>query len=359
MRDETMKAPFSGAIDCDIHPSAPDMPALLPYMSEYWRDQITNRFIDKTPFTFTSYKPQVPINGRPDWRPQSGRPGSSLDMIRTQALDAFGSRFAICNVIHGALGLFNNDMAATIVSALNDWVAAALLDAEPRLRGSILVLADDPTHAVAEIERLADDKRFVQVLLLVMGDRPLGQRACWPIYHAAERNGLTVCIHAGSTHRQAPTGGGWPSYFVDEYVAQSAAFEAVLLSLIAEGVFKKFPDLKVVLAESGVTWMPQFLWRNDKVWRGVRPEVPWIDRVPREIVRDHVRLTLQPFDAPPDATTVSRVIEHLGTDDILLFSTDYPHWHFDGTDVLPEGLPESTVRKLMIDNPLATYARLS
>jgi predicted TIM-barrel fold metal-dependent hydrolase len=250
-------------------------------------------------------------------------------------------------------------MAACIISALNDWVAAELLDAEPRLRGSILVLAEDPTHAVAEIERLADDKRFVQILLLVMGDRPLGQRACWPIYHAAEKNNLTVCIHAGSTHRHAPTGGGWPSYFVDEYVSQSAAFEAVLLSLIAEGVFKKFPGLKVVLAESGVTWMPQFLWRNDKLWRGVRPEVPWIDRVPREIVHDHVRLTLQPFDAPEDASVVSRVIEHLGTDDILLFSTDYPHWHFDGNDAVPEGLSESTVRKLMIDNPLATYARLS
>jgi uncharacterized protein len=140
---------------------------------------------------------------------------------------------------------------------------------------------------------------------------------------------------------------------------QSAAFETVLLSLLAEGVFKKFPELKVVLAESGVTWLPQFLWRNDKIWRGVRPEVPWIDRVPREIVHDHVRLALQPFDAPPDAEIVSRVIEHLGSDDILLFSTDYPHWHFDGHDVLPEGLREDTVRKLIFENPLATYARLS
>lgn len=354
-----MKAPFAGAIDCDIHPSAPDMTVLLPYMSEYWRDQISNRFIHKTAFSLTTHKPGVPINGRPDWRPASGLPGSSLDMIRTQALDAFGARHAICNVIHGAIALFNADMAAAIVSALNDWVAVELLDAEPRLRGSILVLADDPTHAVAEIERLADDKRFVQVLMLAMGDRPLGQRICWPIYHAAEKNKLTVCIHAGSTYRHAPTGGGYPSYFVEDYVAQSAAFEAVLLSLIAEGVFKKFTSLKVVLAESGVTWLPQFLWRNDKVWRGVRPEVPWIDRVPREIVYDHVRLTLQPFDAPADPQIVSKVIEHLGSDDILLFSTDYPHWHFDGGDVLPEGLPETSIRKLMIDNPLATYARLS
>ena len=123
-----------------------------------------------------------------------------------------------------------------------------------------------------------------------MGDRPLGQRICWPIYHAAEKNKLTVCIHAGSTYRHAPDRrSATRPIFVEDYVAQSAAFETVLLSLLAEGVFQKFPELKVVLAESGVTWLPQFLWRNDKIWRGVRPEVPWIDRVPREIVHDHVR----------------------------------------------------------------------
>ena len=43
---------------------------------------------------------------------------------------------------------------------------------------------------------------------------------------------------------------------------------------------------------------------------------------------------------------------------MLLFSTDYPHWHFDDEDVLPDGLPEDTVRRLLIDNPLEAYPRL-
>jgi hypothetical protein len=43
---------------------------------------------------------------------------------------------------------------------------------------------------------------------------------------------------------------------------------------------------------------------------------------------------------------------------MLLFSTDYPHWHFDGEDVLPDGLDGEAVRGLLIDNPLATYPRL-
>jgi predicted TIM-barrel fold metal-dependent hydrolase len=43
---------------------------------------------------------------------------------------------------------------------------------------------------------------------------------------------------------------------------------------------------------------------------------------------------------------------------MLLFSTDYPHWQFDGDEVLPDGLSDETLRRLLIDNPLDTYPRL-
>lgn len=348
-----------GAIDCDLHPAVPNTRALLPYLDDYWRDQIVNRHIDKTAFTLTSYPPNSPLSGRPDWRPTTGLPGSDLGMIRRQALDAFGTRFAICNVIHGAIALFNADMAAALCAAVNDWTATELLDREPRLRASILVAPHDPALAVAEIERKAPDRRFVQVLFLAMGEMPLGRRTYWPIFAAAEKHGLAIGIHAGSTYRHAPIGSGWPAHRVEDYVAQSAGFEGQLLSFLAEGVFQKFPRLKLVLIESGVTWLPTLLWRTTKTWRGVRPEVPWLDRSPAEIVRAHVRLTLQPLDAPRgDPQALARTLEHIGSDRMLLFSTDYPHWHFDGEDVLPEGLPPEMLHKILIDNALATYPRL-
>ena len=143
-------------------------------------------------------------------------------MIRSQALDPFGSRFAICNVLHGAVALFNEDMAMALCSAINDWVAKELLDREPRLRASILVPVHNPERAVAEIERVAADRRFVQVLLFAMGDMLLGRRPYWPIYAAAEKLELAVGIHAGSTYRHAPMSSGWPAHRVEDYVAQSA-----------------------------------------------------------------------------------------------------------------------------------------
>ena len=99
--------------------------------------------------------------------------------------------------------------------------------------------------------------------------------------------------------------------------------------------------------------------KKNVTWRGVRPEVPWIDRPPSDIIRAQVRVTLQPFDAPTgDRQVVARMLDHLGSDRMLLFSTDYPDWHFDGEDVLPAGLPAETIRRLAVDNPLATYPRL-
>jgi predicted TIM-barrel fold metal-dependent hydrolase len=354
-----MEVSLAGAIDCDLHPPLPGVTGLLPHLDEYWRDQITNRHIDKLPFQLSSYPPTSPLSARPDWRPAAGQKAGP-DPIRSHVLDRFGLGLAICNPLHGAVALFNNDMAAALCAAVNDWVARELLDAEPRLRASILLPAHDVALSLREIERLAPDKRFVQVLFLAMGEAPLGRRSNWQLFAACEKHGLAVGIHAGSTYRNPPTYAGWPSYRVEDYVAQSGAFETQLLSLITEGVFQKFPKLKVVLIESGLTWLPHFLWRTGKTWRGTRPEVPWLDRSPAEIVRDHVRFTLQPVDAPPaEPAVLARTMEHIGSDGFLLFSTDYPHWQFDGEDVVPAGLSEATVKKMLVENALETYPRLS
>ncbi len=139
----------------------------------------------------------------------------------------------------------------------------------------------------------------------------------------------------------------------------STGFAGVLNSLISEGVFVEFPRLKVVLMESGVTWLPAWMWRAEKTWRGVRAEVPWLEKSPIAYAREHVRLTVQPFDAPPRADQLQRIIEEIGSDEMLLFATDYPHWHFDGNDALPDGLPDALMRKILVDNALKTYSRLS
>ena len=354
-----MSIPSPGAIDCDIHPALPGTHVLLPYLDDYWREHVRMRGLERDNYDLGAYPANAPLSGRPDWRPQRGRPGSDPDLLRAQALDGFGTRFAICNVLHGAQAIYSEDLSAAFCRAINKWIAAEWLDADPRLRGSIVVPGHSAELAAQEIERCAEDRRFVQVLLLAMQEVPLGRRQNWPIYRAAERLGLPIGIHAGSTMRHPTTSIGWPSFLLEDYVVQSQGCAAALNSLITEGVFVEFPRLKVVLIESGVTWLPAWIWRANKTWRGVRAEVPWLTRSPAEYLREHVRLTVQPFDAPPGAAQLTRVLEEIGSDEMLLFATDYPHWHFDGQDALPDGLPPDLARKILVENPMSTYPRLS
>ncbi len=347
----------SSAIDCDVHANVPSMQALLPYLDEQWRDSVIDRGLNS--LESISYPPNAPLTSRADWRGKAGEPPNTLDKLRTHALDRWNIDVAICNCLYGVQLLFSEDMAAAFAKAVNDWVAHEWLDRDKRLRASIIVPMQNTDYAVAEIERCAPDKRFVQVLVLAMGEAPLGRREYWAVYEAAERHGLPIGIHAGSSYRHAVTSLGWPSWYVEDYCANAQGFQAQVASLVCEGVFVKYPKLKVVLIESGVTWLPAFLWRLSKFWRGVRAEVPWVDRSPSQIVRDHVRLTIQPFDGPDDPKAVTQLIDHLQSDDMLLFSSDFPHWQFDGDNIMPAGIPEKLYGKILRDNALATYERLA
>jgi uncharacterized protein len=357
MTDMAITWASPSAIDCDVHPTLPNLRSLASHLDEFWRNSIQERGIDS--LESISYPPNAPISARPDWRDGNGRIEGGVENLTSQVLDRWGAGHAILNCLSGVQMVFNEDMAAALAKAVNRWIATDWLDRDPRLRASITVPLQNVDYAVDEIERCAADPRFVQILVLAMGEAPLGRRSFWPIYAAAERHGLPIGIHAGSAYRHPVTSLGWPSHFVEDYTSQSQGFQSQVASLICEGVFAKFPGLKVVLIESGVTWVPGFLWRFSKFWRGLRSEIPWVDRTPSEIFRDHIRLTVQPFDAPDSSDTVARLIEHLGSDDLLLYSSDYPHWQFDGDDTLPPGLPVALRRKITVDNPRAIYRSLA
>jgi len=351
---ETMT--IDGAIDCDIHPGVPEIKALLPYMNDFWQESFIDRGLDG--FDMMSYPLGSPITCRSDWRTKGERPGSSLVGMQRDALDAFGISLAICNPLTGGQVAVSESMGAAICSAINDWIVEHWLNKDRRLRASIVVPPQAPLLAVEEVERLAGDKRFVQILLPAACEMMLGRSYYWPIYEVAAKYDLPIGLHAGSMYRYAPTATGWPSHYLHDYVANSQLFEDQLLSLISNGVFNRYPHLRFVLIESGVTWLPGFIWRAIKTWRGVRAEVPWVKRSPAEIIRENVRLTVQPIDAPRDSNVFNRIIDMIDSDNMLLFASDYPHWQFAGDAVLPPGLSPALLQRIRIDNPLETYPRL-
>jgi len=70
------------------------------------------------------------------------------------------------------------------------------LSADERFRGSLCVAPQNPEASAAEIDRIGGDRRLAQVFWPTTANF-MGERQYYPIYAAAERNGLPICIHPG------------------------------------------------------------------------------------------------------------------------------------------------------------------
>jgi predicted TIM-barrel fold metal-dependent hydrolase len=165
-------------------------------------------------------------------------------------------------------------------------------------------------------------------------------------------HGLAVGIHAGGLAGSAPTPVGAFDSFFEEYAGEYSLLQTQLISFIAEGVLDTYPDLRLCLLEGGVTWIPTLLWKLDTEWKGLRREIPWVRRRPSEYVRDQVRMSAQPLDAPDDPAVLREVLEHLGTDNMLLYASDYPHDHGSSPDRLLAVLSPPQAVRLLGSNAL-------
>ena len=331
-------------VDCDIHP------VMLPAeqqrrLTTRWARHL-ERYGRRAPHVTDLYPRPRNKGMRADSWPEGGVPGSDYDLLRAQLLDQHDVDFGILLCLNAQdSGYDPPGFAADLNRALNDWLVEEWLDRDDRLRASICVPHDHPDLAVAEIERRAEDDRFVQVLFPAGGHEPFGAARYQPVYEAAAAHGLPVAFHTGgyTGHR----GTGWPSFYLEEHTSYGVVMQMVLTSLVCSGMFARVPGLKVVLTEGGALWAAALRWRLDEAWARLRDETPEIERLPSEYIDDHVWYDTQPMEEPDDPAHFMAVVEQARMADRLMFATDYPHWDFDSpTQALPRGMPKDLRAKV-------------
>ena len=228
-------------IDCDIHNVVPSHHALMPFLSEHWRDYVSQTSF-KGPVD-TPYPPTAPTSARPGSAPPDGGPaGSSLPLVREQALDAWGTEIGILNCAYAVESVHNPDAAAAMASAVNDWQVAEWLDKEPRLRASLVVPVQQPAMAAKEIERLGDHPGIVQVFLPVHAKELYGSRVYYPLFDAIAAHDLVVGLHFGGAPGYPPTASGWPSYYIEEYVGAASDFPVPDPQYDRRGAVRSLPE---------------------------------------------------------------------------------------------------------------------
>lgn len=258
----------------------------------------------------------------------------------------------------------NPQQAAAVARAANNllfekWLQAP--EAEDLFLGSIRLAMNDTDTALREIDRWADDDRFVQLVVPARALATYGEQRFFPIWRAAAERGLVVFVHDdfSTLVEPPPTQVGFPSFFAEDHMLRPMAPIVQMTSLIVAGVFERLPGLRVVFGDLSVHAARSLLIRTDKDYCSDRLEVPWVSNDPTTYLENHVRFVTQSDDEiSPHSTAATGTISG-DNSSLVVYGSRYPYW--DGVDqknVFPDWSEKDRAR-CFADNAAEFYPRIA
>jgi predicted TIM-barrel fold metal-dependent hydrolase len=356
-------------VDVDVHHTWATDAVLSEYMAPEWRDYFYAGSPVAPPRSYGRIHPphlRYPaINGsamRPEARPPGGGfPGSDYETLRDQHLDPHGITRALLTWNYGLHpGLHHAAASVPLCRAANDFsVDYWLGQGDERLYTTVCVPVGVPDEAAKEIYRLAGNPHIAGIAMSAnVFHRPFGSPVYHPIYAAAAECELPIVIHVGSESASngAWTAGGLPTTKAEYYTTLEQPAMHHLTSLLAEGVFEKFPNLRFLFNEYGFMWMPWVLWGLDSRQDVLRRENPYLKRLPSEYFRDHVWVGTQPIAGEAETSRVIELLEAFGGfEDKLCYSSDYPHWDTEWPQHVTPRVPKHWRPKVMAENAATLF----
>jgi len=270
------------------------------------------------------------------------------------------------HVIYGpvtSINLEDEELRDACYRAYNDWLAEFCAAAPDRLIG-VPMLPEVPEAALAELQRIAKMGKFRQVNLQIAVANPRLHDERWePFWNALEETGLILSFHVVVFMPKAddPARGkvagvmthakSFVEQFIDPFV-----------DLFAWGILERHPKLRIVIAESGVGWLPWLveeldyrhwrLWEAQDYWSRLG-EIP-LKTKPSDLFKRQIYATFQ------ESPTALSLLKFYG-EDKLLWASDYPHpdsvWPNSRKTIerQMEGLPRETVARLTYGNAARLY----
>ena len=194
----------------------------------------------------------------------------------------------------------------------------------------MMVSPHDPAWSAAEITRLGPSAG-VGAVAIPLGDSMLGSSALNPIYAACVGADVPVLVHYSGVEGRylgaPPLSGGVHLSAFSRLSLMPHLAESNVTSLVFEGAFETFPDLRVIVAGFGFTWLSSLMWRMDREWRTFRHDLPWVKEPPSGYLPGRVWVTTSPVDEAAISGEWERSFSSGRLRSLLAFGSHQP---FDG-----------------------------
>jgi predicted TIM-barrel fold metal-dependent hydrolase len=97
---------------------------------------------------------------------------------------------------------------------------------------------------------------------------------------------------------------------------------------IINGIPERFPKLRTIWIEGGISWIPFLMQRLDNEYMMRPSEAPLLKRLPSEYIAEQY-FSSQPLELVRNRKMLEATFEYIHADTQMMFATDYPHWDFD------------------------------
>ena len=215
-------------------------------------------------------------------------------------------------------GLNDRELYRATAAAYNDWAASEIIGATKRVLPAAVVSTIDIDDAVAELHR-AIDLGFQSVFMptSVPAGLEFGLDIWEPLWSAVEEAGIVLAFHIGTG--ESPVTYRGPGGAIVNYWETCVPGQRVVAQLVASGALDRHPELRVLIAEGGASWVPALADRLDEAYRQHGMYVqPKLNLLPSEIIFRQVYTSFQ-----HDISAIPAV-ESMGYTNVM-WGDDYPH----------------------------------
>jgi uncharacterized protein len=304
--------------------------------------------------------------GRPggDYAPEAAGTGEDYPASDPDVTGAalFGRRGADVAVLHPMTRgvLPDRHLASAVLAAHNEMMVSRWLDSgrfADRYRGTIRVNPEDISGALRELSRWKDHPRVVQIGVPMQTRELYGKPQFWPLWDAAADAGLPVAVHleTGTGIGLPPTPSGQPRTY-EQYLGFSALnYLYHLMNMIAEGVFERNGNLKVVWADGAADLLTPFIWRMDTFGRPHLEQTPWAPRMPSDYLPGHVYFVQGSLDGPGDVEFAGEWLRFTGKENMLMFGSSYPNWQINDAAAIAGSLSAEQRDRVLWRNAAELY----
>jgi len=285
--------------------------------------------------------------------PLLSTPLNTTEDIDEQSNDIMADRI-IVNSLHGirSSSIPDTEKQIAYLRAANRYTMENLAVDSPKYQTAIAVNPDHPEESAEEVRKYMNNSNVSYIISSANTEKPMGNKRHRRLFEAIEDSGLPFVMHGMSPDITGFPGGGldMDNHFEHRALTQVLGHVRNATSLVSQGIPDRY-EIDFVFIEHCLSWVPMLMNRLDREFE-IKGYEANIDRKPSEYLRKFYYGT-QVMEKPHNPEYMEKMLELMGLEDQVIYSSDYPHPDTDhpGTIIDHDGLSRRQKIKILQDNP--------